>query len=840
MAIVLLMLSWPTQTTLALQTESAETQSIAQAQLEDQKLLNGLRDRRFFDLADDYCQKLLDSNNLPPQRRVTLVVHQLKTLTAKAVSSSSDRREEVWQQVDAIAKKFPSSFRGSRGFLVRAQQALATTAQARLIRQEIDARLAQPNARSTAISLLRSAQDELDDTIRAIDKAIPRSKTGETPTDLSTPQLLALKANLQFQFAVCNLERSQLYPADDQADRKDALNQALEQIANANRTTEKGKTLWWEVKIASIKCLRLLGRHKEANTTLESLPTKLLPTGLKPQLRIEHLQVALASQDHRQVAALVGQVLQKSQRPPIEDIGLVQATAWLARTTSPGQSVEWKRRAASLVKSIKSSHGRYWGRRAELLLVESIQENAATNPDSILVSPGTDLLILSQAAQTALQEERFKDAVNDFAKAILLAKQQSDFASVLRLSIQQGQVFEKLNQPADAADAMIDAANIKPNLANAAAAHLRGCWNLSQTITGSDSEQQAQRFQKRLQQHIETWPAAPTAESALLWLGEQHHQSQRYRTAFDTFLRVPTNSKRFPQAVTQAAASATGLLLKLEQTNQPLNIMTERLLGQLRDLATQAPNLKPITELLAVDIDLRFRSRLPSQDTLNEILQDQPIGDSRSAERLAELRLAIQTISKIKDPTAFTQQLAQTKNKPKVQQRLHGYLNAMRTREDSSNTNRTLAAANLQVAQQAANDAQQANQNELATAWKLRMVGLQQAMNQHEPAIEILTELIKAYPRKADLQIQLAHAMTAAYGKSDPEKPINQWRRLASRLRPESENWFLAKYNVAELLHRSGKRSDALKLLKYIKANPPGWDNSKLKPDFDLLFQKLN
>jgi len=31
-----------------------------------------------------------------------------------------------------------------------------------------------------------------------------------------------------------------------------------------------------------------------------------------------------------------------------------------------------------------------------------------------------------------------------------------------------------------------------------------------------------------------------------------------------------------------------------------------------------------------------------------------------------------------------------------------------------------------------------------------------------------------------------------------------------------------------------------LKLLKYIKANPPGWDKSKLKPDFDSLFQKLN
>ena len=839
MAIVLLMLSYPTQTTLALQTESAETQSIAQAQQEDQKLLNGLRDRQLFDLADEYCQKLLDSSDLPPQRRVTLVVHQLKTLTAKAVSSSSETRQEILQQVDTIADKFSSSFRGSREFLVRTQQSLATIAQARLIRQEIDAQLARPDASSTAISLLRSARDELDNTIRDINKILPRAKTNETPTDLSMPQLLALKSNLQFQFAVCNLERSQLYAADDQASRKDALNQAQEQIAKANRATEKGKTLWWEVKLASSKCSRLLGRHKEANVTLQTLPTNLIPTELWPRLRIERMQTALASQDYKQVGILVSQALQKTQRPPTEDIGLVQATAWLARTTPPSQAVKWKSMSASLVKTIKSSHGRYWGRRAELLLVESIQESTAANPDSILVSPDADLLILSEAAQTALKEKRFNDAVDDFAKAILLAKRQSDFASVLRLSIQQGQVFEKLNQQADAADAMIDAANIKPNLANAAAAHLRGCWNLSQTITGPDSKQQAQRFQKRLQQHIETWPTNQTTETALVWLGEQYRQSQKYRTAMDTFLRIPPNSKRFSHAIIQAAAAASSLLLSLEQDDRPLNTMTERLLGQLREPATKAPSLKPITELLAADINIRFRSRLPSQDTLTEILQDQPINDKRSAERLTKLRLTIQTVSKIKDTAAFTQQLAQAKNKPQVQQRLYGYLNAMRIREDSSNSTQTLAAANLQVAQQAADDARQANQNELATAWKLRIIQLQHVMNQHEPAIELLNELIKEYPRKADLQIQLARAMTTAYGKSDPEKPINQWRRLASRLRPESENWFLAKYNVAELLHRSGKRNDALQLLKYIKANPPGWDNSKLKPDFDSLFQKL-
>ena len=164
----------------------------------------------------------------------------------------------------------------------------------------------------------------------------------------------------------------------------------------------------------------------------------------------------------------------------------------------------------------------------------------------------------------------------------------------------------------------------------------------------------------------------------------------------------------------------------------------------------------------------------------------------------------------------------------------------MQTRGDSSNSFETLATAGLSVAQQAADDAQKVNQKELVTAWKLRITDLQLGLKQYEPAIESLNGLVSEFPRKADLQIKLARAMTEAYGRSDPEKPINQWRLLATKLRPETENWFLAKYNVAELLYRSGKRNDALKLLKYMKANPPGWDNSERKSDFDALFQKVN
>ena len=319
-AVILLSLTCTSQNSFALPYLAIQDVSVSQSQQDDEKLLTGLRERQLFDLADGYCEKLLASSDLPPQRQVTLVVHQLKNLTAKAVFSPVEGRSKIWQRVKKTASDFDSSFRGSRKFLVRTQQSLATIAQAELIRQEIDARLAQPNARDTAIDLLRSVRDELGDTIRDINKAIPRAPTKETPTDLSAGQLQALEANLQFQFAVCNIQRSQLYDAGDEASRKDALNQALEQIIKANRTTEKGEPLWWNAKLGSSKCLRLLGRTEEAAASLKTLPVNLLPTDLKPQFQIERLQVAIAKEDQKPPELWLAKPLKMLNEPHLKTL----------------------------------------------------------------------------------------------------------------------------------------------------------------------------------------------------------------------------------------------------------------------------------------------------------------------------------------------------------------------------------------------------------------------------------------------------------------------------------------------------------------------------------------
>ena len=138
-----------------------------------------------------------------------------------------------------------------------------------------------------------------------------------------------------------------------------------------------------------------------------------------------------------------------------------------------------------------------------------------------------------------------------------------------------------------------------------------------------------------------------------------------------------------------------------------------------------------------------------------------------------------------------------------------------------------------------ATPAMQQQENEAArTNWMLKQTAALNALDRQSESITVLKLLEKQYPRNAGVQMQLARAMSIQYGKTDPQLPLDQWRRVAARLKSHSPNWFEAKYEVARLLVESGDSASATKLLKYIQAIPPGWDQSSLKPEFEKLLRR--
>jgi hypothetical protein len=123
------------------------------------------------------------------------------------------------------------------------------------------------------------------------------------------------------------------------------------------------------------------------------------------------------------------------------------------------------------------------------------------------------------------------------------------------------------------------------------------------------------------------------------------------------------------------------------------------------------------------------------------------------------------------------------------------------------------------------------------TNWLLRKSEALAATHRHAETIVVLAELEKKFPRSARIQMQLARAMTSEFGKTSPDKPLAKWRQVASRLKSHTPNWYESKYEVARLLLESDQKAAAAKLLKYIQAIPPGWEQSEYKRRFETLLE---
>ena len=111
-------------------------------------------------------------------------------------------------------------------------------------------------------------------------------------------------------------------------------------------------------------------------------------------------------------------------------------------------------------------------------------------------------------------------------------------------------------------------------------------------------------------------------------------------------------------------------------------------------------------------------------------------------------------------------------------------------------------------------------------------------LQRFESALAVLIKLEQKFPQDAGIQLRIARLLTRVFGQQEPAKPLAKWRQLASQLKPHSPNWYEAKYKIASLLEQSGQHDEACKLLEFLKAVPPGWEQSKLKLEFERLLAK--
>lgn len=810
-------------------------------------LVEGFRQRRLFEIAEFYCREQLSKPDLDPTSQVGLIIELMKTQTMKALLAPLPQRAQAWKAVQSTSTDFLNiEIDHPRKILVQVQQALSHLAHGQMLSQEIESQMAGESERTQALLEIKIARTSLDNLQREISNKTPEQQ-GRTldSNELAIDQLLNLKNNIQYQLAQCNLIRARLYLPDDHLNRIDALNGVTEKLAEVQRLTFEGQALWWNTKLSQIECYRLLNTPNRARTLAQSLEKFRAPLSIKQKLAEQTILNAIAIGD-RTYSQSTFEKLEKFRplTPDLELALLELAIALSAGTTDKQKKQNWISLAFNRSQSIQREHGPYWGRRAELILINTLGvSSSATGNDSTGTSQSPpnvsdqpnsiELNLLMRLAAEAERKKEWDNALNALQRASDLAKSQANSKTVLNLQIRLAKILEGQGKHRLAADRLTTNAIEHAAEPVASAAHLIGCWNYAKSISVEDSNSRP-AFQTLLIQHLEQWPAATSSNQARIWLAQERINLGDWERGLELYLAVTNTYPQLNSAIDQAVTCARQTLKRSSNTT------SQKCKNIISQLSLRANGLPPNTtlrnrlELALYEIDWEFGSQQLLKNN-REKVGEIATGTNPDNHTLANALLV--ALNSESEPEAAIRYVAAIGDNLGTLQQAEKLLDFAPA---GTTANQNLQTVKLALISKVLGlpELQQADKAKLKDNWRLKQATVLIASKQNQKASQTLTELEKKYPRNAEIQMQLARALTGEFEESSPEIPLKKWRQIATRLKKNTPNWYEAKYQVARLLFKSGDQASAAKLLKYMKAIPPGWDQSKLKLQFESLLLK--
>ncbi len=541
---------------------SAQTHPVIDDEL---TLIDGLRQRRLFDLADLRCRQLMGLSDWDSISQASVAIELMKTCVARGIVASGQQRIESWQAVDNVLEDFLKQFPDHpRKFLVEVQQAVAHLTYGRLIGQEVAAEILPESSKSQAIEQLREALGSLRNLESRIDEALPKQRSRNLDSDELTPdQLLNLKQNLEYQAATASLAMAELFAADDKLNRVDALNQVLTRLNDVLKQAGDDQPLWWDAQLDRIKCFRLLGNFDLAAQAFARLAKAERTPDLQSKFVEEQIRLAIASNQLDSVASLFAAASKIQSPTPELQLAMLELAMCVSRSTSADEQQKWQSTATELTKAIEARHGPYWGRRAELLLIGSAGGGRNQPPTA---GASSDLEILTRVGDAAMRRGNFTDAVKAYDRAAELAATQNNDEQAFVMTVRSAQALEKLPNHELASEKLIAIAKRQKESRFASSAHLRGCWNYAQSSQNAEIKQQ--KFAELLQEHIQLWPDEESANQARLWLARQLQSGKKWNEAMGNYLAISIDSPQMVEAARQIGNCAWQLFSDADEQNK--------------------------------------------------------------------------------------------------------------------------------------------------------------------------------------------------------------------------------------------------------------------------------
>ncbi len=791
-------------------------------------LLQGLRQRRLFSLAESHAKRLLDSADQASPNFILLETELLKAMTASAFETESPKRKErVKAAIDQATTFAFKNARHPNAVLVDVQRAVTELGFAELLQKEIEAGGNSAAREKIAFQYFRQCDNTLESCAAKIESLIPSRERNRKDGMMDQTALISLQNNVRYLKIKSKMGRGLLYNKTDQKNRIPILSSSKRDLEQLVPALERIADTWWYARLDLLKCNRLIGDFKTAKAIFQQIPIIEAPPEIRLQFKAERVRLALAEKDLGYAAKLVssGRLIENSAHPEF-DFAVLEFVVASFNQANDSDKPNMQKTLEGVVRSIESNHGVYWGRRANLKLVNATS-GGSTNSYSVMI----------RIAREFYRKKRYSDAIGEFEKAGDAAEKALDRKLALELRFQSVMIHREIGEHVEVLRKSREVAKRYRDQPRSAVVHFAGIYSAAQLVRTSALSKS--EYVNVLSEHLNTWPNDSTAIKTNYFLGEVHFAESNWFEAIDAY------SRSF-LLIDQFAKSSDNVNQLSPEFQTQLRQIASRLVTCFEKLSSLSPNRKKSfnENFLAKKI---FESRLSKGDDFtlafaayaleidNVLLptaaqrlidpQQPSLIDSNKARFMVRIDAKLGSKSPYDD--ARIASILRTFEQDQATLLLTGLAQDF-TDSDSSQRKR-IATLVKQLPQ---ND-------QLKLQYGPFYVDCLIELDQDDAAKLLLTNLVAANPKSKQLQVSLAKLRSKSSNFEEQKQAISTWRKIATASKAGSGEWLEAKLNIATLLAKTGQTARAVEMLNYMKELPPNWTGSKFEADFDKLLEQL-
>ncbi|MEC7566713.1 MAG: hypothetical protein VX738_13610 [Planctomycetota bacterium] len=800
---------------------------------DESALLTGLRERGLFEIAEYHCRNQLNRDDLTGRSRMQWTVELVRTIAQEALNLPTAERGPMWDRALKTAARFKIS-QGEHSLTVpvETQAALALARQGEFL--SLEAVVAQDTEFQiqAAREKLRQAVRELSDLKKAVDRFLTTAKNEITSEELSQGELLSIKQKLDFYLGRVYRHQAETYPAGSD-DRVAALQRAITALNQPLSQLAAEDSLVVEIQLGLIGCHTELEQWESAFRLMEGLQSKTLPPEISLRLQAQRVRWTIARDEIPQTRILLQQPRSvNGVTSPELDMARLDTYILLwekaADKKDEPERKRWEQLTVVAVKAIEREHGDYWGRRAELRLLEQAGSRGAPS----------NLEVLERTADELYRKGNLTEAIGAYDQAADTALQAGADRTALQLSYKAALVVQKQGDTDQYINRLATLALRLRKEPTAPSVHMLAIRNVAALL--DDDAQRQQQFRQLLEEHLQFFETGETLDQARVWLGALVQREGKWDEAIALYMKVTPTHRQFSEVLTQFEQC---WLQKLKDTDAMLLVQQPHPLvpamNYLRGLVTDSQgdvltqwnvgNRQAVLTLTSFQLQLLN----PPYEEISGLLERASAGDPEAVWVSAahSLRIVALVAQGQREQAMMLIELLSDSEPQRwleMLQRLHLIANS-----SPADVKSQIAEIQLEAVSQLQGKLGDVDA-EFRLEWDLLHADARIRSGNPDSGYALYARVAGQNKKRGDVQQRYAEALAISSEAVHLREALVQWRRVLVGRRPRTHGWYAANFALAEIYVRLDEKDEARKRIQYLDATSGLGD-----PEWTEKFQSL-